>query len=273
MTEIFVRSVDTSTREPVAESARSGSPTAKDLPAGEWWHPLPAGPMPIGACRAPPVRSAADGGRPGHLARDRQPGEDTRFQALAGPEAWARLPAVVQQRFSRRLAPGDRRLFAGSVLATRVSRAGRLLARLTRLLGPALPDSDGATGPASVLVMESPALGGQIYSRTYARPGRLPQTINSVKRFAGPTGLEEAIGGGLVMRLTIHVEAGALVFRSAGYDLEIAGLRLGIPRWLSPGTCTITHRAEDAHRFTFTLSLEHPVLGRLVHQVARFEEV
>lgn len=165
------------------------------------------------------------------------------------------------------------RIFRGRVTLTRLSRAGRILARLARLVGGPLPDTDEATGPAIVVVTEDPGLGGQIWTRTYARPGGLPQTINSVKRFRGPTGLEEYLGFGLVMRLTLHAEAGALVFRSAGYDIEILGRRMAIPRSLSPGHCTITHRAEGGDRFSFTLALDHPWLGRLAHQVADFEEV
>lgn len=198
---------------------------------------------------------------------------DTRFRDLLGSEAWSRLPQIVRARFSKHVSPGGKRLFQGEVRTTTLSRTGRLLARLARLVGGPLPDGDGATGPATVMVTECPALGGQIWTRTYSRPGRFPQTINSVKRFSGPTGLEEYLGHGLVMRLTLHVEAGALVFRSAGYDVVLGGHRIPIPGWLSPGVCTITHRDEGDGRFTFTLALEHPWLGRLAHQEAVFEEV
>ena len=205
--------------------------------------------------------------------RPDMPAEDGRFRGLMGAPAWDRLPAVVRHRFSRHVGPGDRRLFHGEVVSTTLSGAGRLLARLARLVGGPLPDQDGATGPATVLVTECPALGGQIWTRTYCRPGRLPQTISSVKRFSGPTGLEEYLGHGLVMRLDLLVEAGCLVFRSAGYDIEIRGRRLPVPVWLAPGICTVTHRDLGNGRFAFTLELEHPWLGRLAHQVAHFEEV
>lgn len=198
---------------------------------------------------------------------------DTRFRRLLGESAWNGLPAVVQRRFSQRLMEGGARVFAGRVVSTDLSTAGRWLAWAARLVGGPLPDQDGAIGPATVLVTESPALGGQIWTRTYTRPGRFPQTINSVKRFGGPTGLEEFLGRGLVMRLTLHVEAGALVFRSAGYDVRVAGLRIPIPKALTPGVCTITHRDLGRERFSFELDLTHPVFGRLVHQVAHFEEV
>ncbi|MGE0698120.1 MAG: DUF4166 domain-containing protein [Hyphomicrobiaceae bacterium] len=199
--------------------------------------------------------------------------EDSRFRELLGRAAWSTLPDVVRRRFSRHLAPGAMRLYRGRVVETRLSRAGRLLAWVARLAGGPLPESDGATGAATVLVTEAPELGGQVWTRTYARPGRFPQTINSVKRFCGPTGLEEYLGHGLIMRLTLHAEAGCLVFRSAGYDVALGTRRFRIPRWLSPGACTITHRDLGGGVFAFSLELVHPRLGRLVEQVAHFEEV
>ena len=75
------------------------------------------------------------------------------------------------------------------------------------------------------------------------------------------------------MRLTLHAEDGALVFRSAGYDLVLGGLRMALPRALAPGDCSITHRAIGPSRFSFTLALDHPWFGQLAHQVAFFEEI
>lgn len=198
---------------------------------------------------------------------------DHRFRDLLPPDAWDELPDVVRRRFAKRLADGASRFFIGEVAVTRLSIAGRVLASLARLAGGPLPCTDGATGPATVLVVEDHARGGQIWTRTYARPGRFPQTINSVKRFSGPTGLEEYLGYGLVMRLELSVDGGALVFASAGYDIALGRRRIPLPAWLSPGRCTITHRAEGPMRFSFTLALDHPRLGRLAYQVAHFTEV
>ncbi len=198
---------------------------------------------------------------------------EDRFRTLVGDDAWRGLPLAVQRRFSRHVASGEMRLFRGEVVVTRLTWAGRALAWLARLVGGPLPDTDGATGPATVLVTESPELGGQVWTRTYTRPGRFPQTINSVKRFAGSTGLEEYLGYGLVMRLRLDVEDGCLVFRSTGYNVELGGWRVSIPGCLTPGTCSITHRDLGGGRFAFTLELVHRQLGQLAYQVAHFEEV
>ncbi len=198
---------------------------------------------------------------------------DDRFRKLLGLAAWDRLPRAVQHRFSRHLDPGELRTFAGKVIRSRHSRIGYLVARLARVVGGPLPDRPGATGPSTVTVTPDAGLGGQIWTRTYCRPGAMPQTINSVKRFSGPTGLEEYLGHGLAMRLILAVEDEALVFRSTGYDLLIGTWRVPLPHFIAPGCCTITHRDLGDGRFSFTLQLVHPWLGCLVEQVAIYEEI
>lgn len=201
------------------------------------------------------------------------PGQtDDRYRRLLGEAAWLRLPASVRRRFSRHLAANQQTVYRGEVVRMELSRWGSLLAQAARLVGGPLPFTRGALGPCAVVVAEQEVLGGQIWSRCYTRPGRFPQVIHSVKRFSGPTGLEEYLGLGLVMRLTLHEEDGRLVFRSAGYALRIAGRAIALPAWATPGRCTVTHRVETDDRFSFTLTLDHDLFGRLVHQVAFFEE-
>lgn len=211
-----------------------------------------------------PLPSAARE-RPADLA-------DLRFCALLGEAAWATLPEAVRRRFSKRLAPDEIAIYRGTVATTELSRAGRVLSFLARAIGAPLPLSDGATGPALVAVTEDASLGGQSWTRVYARPGHAPQTIHSTKRFRGETGLEEYVGYGIGMTLRVTVEAGALVFRSAGYFLELGRWRWRIPRALEPGRMQITHRDEEAGNFSFRLTLDHPVLGRLLHQLAYFSD-
>jgi hypothetical protein len=197
---------------------------------------------------------------------------DLRFRALVGEAAWARLPEPVRRRFSKCLAPGELLLYRGEVVATELSRAGRILAFLARAIGSPLPLTDGATGPALVAVAEDAQLGGQCWTRVYAREGRFPQTIHSAKRFRGPTGLEEYVGRGIGMALCVSEEDGALVFRSSHYFVEIGSRRWRLPRALAPGGMEITHREEGGGTFSFRLALTHPLLGTLVHQLAYFED-
>jgi hypothetical protein len=160
----------------------------------------------------------------------------------------------------------------GEVLETRLSRAGWLLAQALRLVGAPLPTATDARVPSVVTVTEDAATGGQIWTRLYARRRSFPQVIHSSKRFAGPTGLEEYVGYGIGMPLRIEVAEGALVFRSAGYFLEMLGRRLALPAWASPGALSVTHAEVGDGRFRFTLEITHPLLGELVQQTAVFRE-
>jgi hypothetical protein len=202
---------------------------------------------------------------------------DLRFRSLVGEEAWGRLPEPVRRRFSKRLAEGETIVYQGRVEATELSITGRVLAVLARVIGGPLPLTHGATGAAVVMVTEDRRLGGQSWTRTYVRPGRFPQVVHSAKRFCGPTGLEEYVGCGIGMTLGVTVEDGALVFRSGRYFLELGGSRLTFPRVLEPGLMEIVHReeavaGEPCGAFSFRLSLTHPLLGRLVYQLASFRD-
>ena len=239
---------------------------------------VPFAPRTGGASELAPERIGLAGG---DAQRKMRPGKsatpDPRYRRLLGERAWWALPVEVRRRFSRHLGAGEAIVYRGEVVLTELSRVGWLIAQAARLIGGPLPFTADATGPAVVTVTEEPALNGQIWSRQYPRPGGFPQVIHSAKRFTGPIGLEEYLGQfwglGLVMRLSMHVEDRTLVFRSAGYALEFGGRRaFALPRWLWPGRCEIRHRAETDHRFSFSLSLEHPLLGRLIHQVAFFED-
>ncbi|HEX2841712.1 DUF4166 domain-containing protein [Hyphomicrobium sp.] len=198
---------------------------------------------------------------------------DLRFRALVGEEGWSRLPPAVQRRFSKRLGPRTVLVYPGEVLETRLSRIGWLLAFLARAIGAPLPLEDGMTGGATVAVMENGGLGGQSWTRTYARSGRFPQVVHSAKCFAGPTGLEEHVGRGFGMSLRVREEAGALVFSSVRYFFSLGSMRLCLPRILEPGTMTVVHRDEGDGAFVFSLELRHRVFGVLVQQTARFRDV
>jgi hypothetical protein len=74
------------------------------------------------------------------------------------------------------------------------------------------------------------------------------------------------------MALTVHAEPDALVFRSAGYFVQMFGARLTLPSWLTPGALTVTHSEIGEGRFGFSLEIVHPRLGRLIRQYGAFRE-
>jgi len=197
---------------------------------------------------------------------------DLRFRALVGEEAWARLPEAVRARFGKRVAGSASVVYAGEVVECRMNAAGWLLAQLGRLIGAPLPLCRDRDVPACVSVTEDPAFAGQFWTRIYGRRRGFPQVISSSKRFCGPTGLEEQVGGGLGIALRVAVEGGALHFLSDHYFLLVGGRRLRLPRFLSPGALRVSHIDCNHGLFAFVLELTHPWLGTLVRQTAMFRE-
>jgi uncharacterized protein DUF4166 len=198
---------------------------------------------------------------------------DERFSRLMSAVDWARLPAPIRRRFSRNLGPHETALYAGAVASTQLTLAGRLVGQLARLVGAPLPLAPSDRVAATVVVTEDAGLAGQLWTRLYARPGRRPQVIHSTKRFAGPTGLEECVGGGVGMRLKVAVERRALVFRSVGFFVRLGRWTVSLPAWLTPGVVQVIHREERHGSFSFTLTVTHPWCGELVRQIAFFHEV
>lgn len=197
---------------------------------------------------------------------------DLRFRTLIGEEAWSTLPEPVRRRFGKRIAGGEVALYAGEIVECRIGRLGRLLAGAARLIGGPLPTGADVFVPAAVAVTEDPDSGGQVWTRIYGRTRGFPQVINSCKSFAGPTGLEERIGGGFGIALRAVVEGEALHFDSDHYFWTCRGLRLRLPRWLAPGRLRVSHVHCGPTLFAFMLVLRHPWFGELVRQTAMFED-
>jgi hypothetical protein len=197
---------------------------------------------------------------------------DLRFRALLSDEDWGRLPLATWRRFSKRLADGKTAIYVGEVVEVRFSRIGWCMAQLARLIGGPLPIRADTRVPSIVTVTEDAGTGGQIWTRIYGRSRGFPQVIHSSKRFAGPTGLEEYVGFGVGMTLRMLVDGQALLFRSAGYFLQLGRLRLSLPAWLTPGVLTVTHTDLGSGEFRFTLEIIHPRFGMLIHQSAVFRE-
>lgn len=198
---------------------------------------------------------------------------DLRFRTLLGSAQWSLLCPAIRQRFSKRLAADGTAIYAGAITETWMSRLGWLVVQACRIVGAPLPLESRAGLPATVAVMEDAASGGQFWTRVYGRRRGFPQVIHSSKRFRGPTGLEEYIGCGVGMALTLRAEENALHFQSDHYFLQLGSLRLRWPAWAEPGTTTVSHIDHGRGRFTFLLELRHPLFGLLIHQSALFQDV
>lgn len=196
---------------------------------------------------------------------------DLRFRTLLGPVAWARLPATVRARFSKRMQPGLAVTYVGRIVHSRRSWLGALIAQGARLVGAPLPLQDHLGMAAVVTVTEDAASGGQFWTRLYGRASGFPQVIHSSKRFAGPTGLEEYLGLGFGIALTVSADEQALHFHSDHYFLQVGRRRLSLPRFLSPAM-TVSHVDFGADWFAFVLVLEHPLAGEILSQTGLFRE-
>lgn len=197
---------------------------------------------------------------------------DPRFAALLGADAWLRLPSAVRQRFGKALGLRTSVTYAGEIVECRRTRLGKWLALLCRLIGAPLPLHDHIGVPAAVTVFADGATGGQHWTRIYGRPRGFPQVIHSTKRFAGPTGLEEYLGCGFGVALTVSADAQALHFHSDHYFVSFGAFRLRLPHRLDPGALTVSHVERGGGNFAFVLSLRHPRFGEIIRQTGVFHE-
>jgi len=197
---------------------------------------------------------------------------DLRFRALLPDADWKCLPPATRQRFSKRLADGRTAIYVGEVIEISFNRIGWWLAQMARLIGGPLPISTDTHVPSIVTVTEDATTRGQVWTRIYARRNGFPQVIHSSKRFAGSTGLEEYLGYGIGMALRIVVHGEDLLFRSAGYFLQLDQWKFWLPAFLAPGALTVTHSDLGNGEFQFALELIHPRFGMLVRQSAVFRE-
>ena len=197
--------------------------------------------------------------------------EASTFADLLPNDQWRRLPPNIRRRFARVFAPNHTVCYVGHTTQCRMSRLGWCLAQAARLVGSPLPVF-ATTGPVAVTVTDHEGNAGQSWCRIYHRERGFAQCIQSIKRFRGPTGLEEYLGYGIAMALAITVKDKALVFTSTQFALYVGALRIELPRWLSPGTLTVVHRERHDHTFEFTMTLHHWLFGELIHQEMRFIE-
>lgn len=199
---------------------------------------------------------------------------DDRFARLLPADDWLSLPEAVHRRFAYKAGPGQSVLYRGVTMELRHTLPGLMLAHAARLIGAPLPTNRKSEKyPAIVAITDVPDTSGQIWTRLYSRGAIFPQAINSMKRFSGPTGLEEHVGGGVSMSLKLAVKGGALFFSSSDYFLKVFGLRLKLPAMLTPGRMVIGHHDMGGGSFAFTLTLTHSIFGQMISQTTIFHDM
>lgn len=187
---------------------------------------------------------------------------------LVHPADWAGLPDTLRRRFAVGHGPAR---YAATMRFER-SAIGGVFALLAAPFRSPLPRHGGLRhgGVALPVVVDvRPEGAGVVWSRRIGAAG----VVRSVKS-AGPGGtVLERTDGGLGMVLDVSVEGAALVFTSRSFFLAVGAggrWRVPIPAWLTPGRCRVEHRAVDAERFRFTLTMTHPLWGTTFRQSGLF---
>jgi Domain of unknown function (DUF4166) len=192
--------------------------------------------------------------------------EDLAFRQLLGESAWRGLPAAIQSRFGVKPPPGQVVEYAGRMTAVRASVIGRLFGQLCRLIGSPIAPYTGNDVPISVFVHQAPDGDGVVWRREYFFPGRGKVAARSVKKVDGADSLLECFAAGFTMRMRVFAEAGNLHFLSTGYFIRLGRWRLPIPALLSPGQTHVIHADRGNGRFSFTMTVRHPLYGECFFQ-------
>lgn len=193
------------------------------------------------------------------------------------PEDLQALPRAIRTRFAPQdakaatKAAAKSRSYHGTMSTIEYSKAGKLFAQFCCLLGHPLPLSTGHNIRAEVSVFETPD--GTTWRRRYRRGTAAWETVQSTKVVLGPRTLMEKITPHFAMLLHVHVEDAALHFVSTRYCLLLRGRALTIPALLTPGQTRVIHKDEGNGLFRFTLTMDHPILGRTTFQEGLFKEV
>jgi hypothetical protein len=189
------------------------------------------------------------------------------LQSVLGHAAWARLPEAVRCRFAEPAMAVD---YVGNFDIVRASWLGRLIALVCLLLGTPVVPRTGLHVPAIVHVGPTPS--GVAWNREYRWPNAGPCLVRSTKTIDSRGGLVERLPAYLCMPLHVFEQRGVLHFVSRGYYFDFGGgLKLPLPKLLSPGTTHVEHIDEADGWFRFTMTVTHPIFGEMFYQTGRFK--
>lgn len=195
---------------------------------------------------------------------------DESYQEILGAESWNRLKPEVRQRFSAKPKRGKAIRYAGTMQRVELSWTGWLFAQVCRLIGSPLAPWRGIDVPMTIELIPDGKLHGVAWKRTYQFFPSKSFTVRSTKCKGENGEFIEHIGSGFSMRLRLSEKDGSLIFTSVAYELAMLNRIFRIPALLTPGVTTVTHEQLTGDRFRFTLSVDHPVLGRTVYQDGEF---
>jgi hypothetical protein len=199
-------------------------------------------------------------------------GEGELFKKVLGPR-WQELHADIRRRFDANPAPGRPLHYLGELSELHCSAFGRVLGWLSMPFAPGalLPYKDRRV-PVAIRVYcvdDDPHI---FKERTYFLNGRRRVLFTSQMRESPSGEVLEYVGGGLGMKLLLQPRDGDLHFRSDGYFVELWGIRIALPGWLTPGHTALEHCNEGPGHFNIRIEITHPWFGITFRQVGRFRE-
>jgi len=218
------------------------------------------------------AQSNAPGRLPLPACRSTVTGDDS-YRNILGAGAWARLKPEVRARFSAKPRRGMAIRYEGIMATVELSFMGWLFAQACRLIGTPLAPYRGTRIPMTIELTPDEKLHGVAWHRSYDFPNKAEFTVRSTKCKGAGNEFIEHIGCGFRMRLELSEKGGGLVFTSSAYELQFAGRRFRLPDLLTPGITTVTHVQLAGDRFRFSLSVDHPLLGRTIYQDGEFYSV
>jgi Domain of unknown function (DUF4166) len=188
------------------------------------------------------------------------------LRAVLGPAAWSRLPEAVRERFADCAGAAT---YAGSLEVVRASWLGLAFALVGRVFGTPVTPRSGANVASRVLVRPGP--GGVTWDREYHWADGSTHLVRSTKAVNADHRLIERLPARMCMPLDTYVEGASLHFVSQGYYFDLGfGLKLWLPRLLSPGVTHVEHIDLDHGWFRFTMTVTHPLFGEMFFQTGRF---
>jgi hypothetical protein len=191
------------------------------------------------------------------------------LREVLGPEGWHRLPEAVRERFADTT---ETALYAGAFEIVRASTLGRVFAWLGKLFGTPVAPRVGVNVEARVRVR--PDVEGVAWDREYRWADGTRHLVRSTKVVEGPGNLIEKLPARLCMPLDTFEDGGVLHFVSRGYYFDFRlghlGLKLWLPRLLSPGVTHVEHIDLGHGWFRFTMTVMHPLFGEVFFQTGRF---
>lgn len=184
---------------------------------------------------------------------------------------WVRLDPVLRRHYG--IVPGSdqQRLMLGIMSHVDHSLIAKLFLLPGRLFG-ALIAYRGTDIPATVRNWTTEAdKQAMFWHRRFRFPHGREAIFASRMVYAGGDEIVEYVRFGLGIRMQLSVDAGALVYRSRGYQWDLGKLKLRFPDWLLLGAGEIREAGLSDAGFEMAFEMRHPLFGRSFSYAGRFE--